>query len=44
MVSAKDVRVTVWPDAALGRDEVTAIGEAAQALADFVERPLDLQL
>ena len=44
VVSANDVRVTVWPDAALGRDEVTAIGEAAQALADFVERPLDLQL
>ena len=44
VVSANDVRVTVWPEAALGGDEVTAIGEAAQALADFVERPLDLQL
>ena len=39
-----DVRVAVWPEATLGADEVTAIGEAAQALADFVERPLDLQL
>ena len=44
VVSANDVRVTVWPDATLGRDEVTAIGEAAQALLDFVERPLDLHL
>ena len=44
VVSANDVRVTVWPEAALGGDEVTAIGEAAEALADFVERPLDLQL
>ena len=44
VVSTKEVRVTVRPDAALGHDEVTAIGEAAQRLADFVERPLDLQL
>jgi hypothetical protein len=44
VASGKDVRVTVWPDAALGRDELSAIGRAAQALADFVERPLDLQV
>ena len=34
--------MAVTPDAPLGRDDVTAIGEAAQALADFLERPLDL--
>ena len=44
VVSAKEVRVTVWPDTPLGHDDEVAIGEAAQALADFVERPLDLQL
>jgi hypothetical protein len=44
VVSATDVRVTVWPDAALGRDDLAAIGQGAQAFADFVERPLDLLL
>jgi hypothetical protein len=44
VASAKDVRVTVWPDAPLDADDRAAISEAAQRLADFVERPLDLQL
>ena len=41
-VSAKDVRVTVWPDVPLGRDDRDDIAAAARGLADFVERPLDL--
>jgi len=41
-VSAKDVRVTVWPDVPLGRDDRDDIAAAAQGLADFVERPLNL--
>ena len=42
VASAKEVRVTVWPDVPLGRDDLDAIGEAAQWLAEFLERPLDL--
>jgi len=42
VVSAKEVRVTVWPDAPLDADDRSAIAEAAQRLAEFVERPLDL--
>ncbi len=41
-VSATDVRVTVWPDVPLGGEDRADIAAAAQALADFVERPLDL--
>ena len=41
-VSAKEVRVTVWPDAPLDADDRSEIAEAAQRLAEFVERPLDL--
>jgi hypothetical protein len=44
VVSAKEVRVTVWADVPLGRDEQHAVSAAAQALADFLERPLDLVL
>jgi len=44
VVSAKEVRVTVWADVPLGRDDQHAVGAAAQALADFLERPLDLVL
>ena len=43
VVSAKDVRITVQPDVPLGADDRGAVGDAAQALADFLERPLDLQ-
>lgn len=42
VVSAKEAQVRVWPDVPLGRDDLDAIGEAAQALATFLERPLDL--
>ena len=44
VVSAKDVRVTVWADVPLDADDREAVGEAAEALAAFLERPLDLQL
>ena len=44
VASARQVRVTVWPDVPLGRDDLAAIAEAAQQLADFLERPLDLVL
>jgi hypothetical protein len=42
VVSAKEVVVTVWPDVPLAHDERDDIAAATQALADFVERPLDL--
>ena len=42
VVSATQVRVTVWPDVPLGAEDREAVGEAAQALAAFLERPLDL--
>ena len=44
VVSAKEVRVTVWPDVPLDADDREAIGVAAQALAAFLERPLDAVL
>jgi hypothetical protein len=44
VANAKEVRVTVWPDVPLGRDDLDAIAGAAQSLADFLERPLDLVL
>jgi DNA glycosylase AlkZ-like len=43
VASAKHVRVTVQPDVPLGTDDRGAIGDAAQALAGFLERPLDLR-
>ncbi len=43
-VSPRSVRVIVSADAPLGSDDQDAIAEAAQAFADFVERPLDLVL
>ena len=42
VVSPTSVRVTVSADAPLGQDDRDAIAAAAQAFADFVERPLDL--
>lgn len=44
VVSPASVRVTVSPDSPLGSDDRDAIAGAAQACADFLERPLDLQL
>lgn len=41
-VTAKDVRVTVWPDLPLDGADREAVGEAAQSLATFLDRPLDL--
>ncbi|GAA4401827.1 winged helix DNA-binding domain-containing protein [Fodinibacter luteus] len=42
VVSPTGVRVTVTADVPLGTDDRTAVEEAAQALAGFLERPLDL--
>ena len=42
VLSAKEVRVTVWPDVPLDTVDREAVGDAAQALATFLERPLDL--
>ncbi|MFL6175989.1 MAG: winged helix DNA-binding domain-containing protein [Ornithinibacter sp.] len=42
VVSPTSVRVTVRADSPLGTDDRDAIAPAAQAFADFVERPLDL--
>lgn len=44
VVSATEVRVTVAADGPLAADEREAVGAAAQALASFLERPLDLVL
>lgn len=44
VVSAKEVRVTVSSDVPLSGQDRDDIGEAAQALAAFLERPLDLRL
>lgn len=42
VVSPGGVRVTVAPDVALGRDETDAVAAAAERLAAFLERRLDL--
>ncbi len=42
VVTPASVRVTVRADAPLGTDDREAVAEAAQAFADFVERPLEL--
>lgn len=44
VVGANQVRITVSPDMPLSHDERDHIGDAAQALADFLERPVDLAL
>ncbi|HYN28486.1 MAG TPA: crosslink repair DNA glycosylase YcaQ family protein [Dermatophilaceae bacterium] len=41
--TAGEVRVTVRPDGALDADERTAVAAAAERLAAFLERPLDLR-
>ena len=43
-VSRAGVRVAILPDVALRDDDHAAVGEAAQALAGFLERPLDLEV
>ncbi len=42
VVSAREVRVTVWADVPLDADDRTAIGDAAMAFGAFLERPVDL--
>ena len=44
VVSPGAVRVTVTPDVPLGHDETDAVAAAAERLAAFLERPLDLRL
>ena len=41
-VSPTEVRVTVWGDTPLGRDDRDAVTQAATAFAAFLERPLAL--
>ena len=44
VVSAREVRVTVWADVPLDAHDRDDVAAAAQGLADFLERPLDLVL
>jgi hypothetical protein len=38
------VRVAILPDVALPNDDLEALEKAAQALAAFLERPLELEV
>ncbi|HZB67345.1 MAG TPA: hypothetical protein VE503_07985, partial [Ornithinibacter sp.] len=43
-VGRAGVRVAILPDVALPNDDLEALEKAAQALAAFLERPLELEV